>query len=106
MNRRFPKDFLNDYTQVIFTQPLAHGKYIKEIYTKENKKWVLEYESNSAFHICPYDGCVRNCADCGAFDEDFDINYCLNKQQKFTSVELLKRAEKCIAVDLEVKFID
>ena len=95
---------LSEYQSIVFYQPLAHNKKIKEIYTKTPKGWGLRYESDSVHHICPYDGVFRNCADCGALDEDFDISYCTDKKQYFTDKELFNRIQKCLKAQLGVDY--
>ena len=106
MARKINKDYVNQYRKIILTQPLAHGKYIQQVYTKEGLTWKVTHTTNSAYHICPYDGIFRNCKDCGALEDDFDIKYCLKKQQLISSGALSNRVNDCLNANLEVQFID
>lgn len=106
VERRITKDYVDRFDRVELIQPLAHNKYIKQCYDKTQKQgWKLTYISNSAFHICPADGVFRNCADCGALNEDFDINFCMNKLQFISTGALVGRIVDCKKAGLEVKFI-
>lgn len=107
MNQRINQKFINKYDRIIFTQPLAHDKYIKQIYIKEGNtnKWKVVYKSNSIHHICPYDGVFRNCADCGAIDEDFDVKFCTNKTEIVGAGALIERIYKCQDAGLKVDFL-
>ena len=106
MARKVNKDYVNQYSKVILIQPLAHGRYIQLMYEKVDKGWKATYSTNSAFHICPYDGIFRNCRDCGALEDDFDGKFCLKKQQIISAGALSNRINDCFSSDLEVKFID
>lgn len=106
MARKVNKDYVNQYGKIVLTQPLAHGKYIQQTYTKEGLTWKVVHSSNSAYHICPYDGQFRNCKDCGALEDDFDVKFCLKKQQLISSTALSGRINDCLKAGLEVKFID
>ena len=105
MRQKISQRFLEKYDVVILTQPLAHGKYIKQKYHKADNIWAITYESNSIYHICPYDGIFRNCVDCGALDEDFDIEFCLNKIESISSGALIERIYKCQDAGLQVDFL-
>ena len=106
MARKVNKDYVNQYHQVVLTQPLAHGKYIRQTYNKTKHGWVITHSTNSAYHICPYDGQFRNCKDCGALEDDFDIKFCLKKQQVVGAAALSERVNDCLGAGLEVQFID
>lgn len=105
MRQKISQRFLERYDVIVFTQPLAHDKYIKQKYNKKDGKWTVTYESNSVYHICPYDGVFRNCVDCGATDEDFDIEFCLNKVETIGSAALIERIYKCQDAGLQVDFL-
>lgn len=105
--RKLNKDYISQYSKIIMTQPLAHGKHMQVIYTKDTDgKWRARYLTNSAFHICQYDGNFRNCRDCGAFEEDFDINFCLKKEQILSSGAVSVRVNECLGSGLDVQFFD
>ena len=104
MARRITKDYIEQYDEIEFTQPLAHDKHIKQVYDKLSNGWGLMYSSNSVHHICPYDGVFRNCAECGGLEEDFDISYCTDKMQVVSSAALIERINDCLKAGLEVKF--
>ena len=106
MARKINKDYVNQYSKVIMTQPLAHGKYIQLTYEKDDIKWRARYSTNSAFHICPYDGNFRNCRDCGALDDNFNVNYCLKKEQVISAGALSNRINDCLKAGLQVQFVD
>lgn len=104
MARRITKEYIEQYNEIELIQPLAHDKYIKQVYDKFPAGWRLMYLSNSAHHICPYDGIFRNCIECGGLEEDFDISYCINKVQMISSAALIERINDCLKAGLEVKF--
>ena len=107
MARKVNKDYVSQYKKIIITQPLAHEKYIQLTYEKDmDNKWRARYSTNSAYHICQYDGIFRNCKDCGALDEEFDVEFCLNKEQILSAGAVSVRANECLAAGLEVQFID
>lgn len=106
MARKVNKDYVNQYSKVILIQPLAHGRYVQLMYEKVDKGWKANYSTNSAYHICPYDGIFRSCRDCGALEDDFDGQFCLKKQQIISAGALSNRINDCFSSDLEVKFID
>ena len=107
MARKVNKDYVSQYSKIIMTQPLAHGKYIQLTYEKDTDgKWRARYSTNSAYHICQYDGNFRNCKDCGALDEDFDVEFCLNKEQILSAGAVSVRVNECLGSGLEVQFID
>lgn len=107
MARKVNKDYVSQYKKIIMTQPLAHEKYIQLTYEKDiDGRWKARYSTNSAYHICQYDGNFRNCKDCGALDEDFDIEFCLNKEQILSAGAVSIRVNECLASGLEVQFID
>ena len=106
MARKVNKDYINQYRKVILTQPLANDKYIRQTYDKTNDGWKATHSTNSALHICPYDGIFRNCKDCGALEDNFDINFCINKTQVFSAAALCGRVNDCINAGLDVRFID
>lgn len=107
MARRVNKDYVNQYSKIILTQPLAHNKHIQLTFEKTDKSWwKARYSTNSAYHICPYDGNFRNCKDCGALEDDFDVNFCLKKEQFLSAGAVSVRANECLAVGLDVQFID
>lgn len=105
MAYRITKDYIEQYDKIVFTQPLAHDKYIKQVYDKLSNGWGLMYLSNSVHHICPYDGVFRNCAECGGLEEDFDISYCTDKMQVISSAALIERINDCMKAGLEVSFL-
>lgn len=106
MARKVNKDYVNQYSKIILTQPLAHEKYIRQTYDKIDKGWKVTHSTNSAYHICPYDGIFRNCKDCGALEDDFDVSFCLNKTQIVSAGALSGRINDCLGAGLKVDFID
>lgn len=106
MVRKVNKDYVNQYSIITMVQPLAHEKYIKLTYEKGKDGWHARYSTNSAYHICPYDGNFRNCKDCGALEDDFDVKFCLKKEQILSAGALSVRVNECLGAGLEVKFKD
>ena len=106
MSRKVNEKYVENFSTIIFTQPLRSGRIIEEVYSKTPKGWLVTYNSDSAYHICPYDGAFRNCKECGANDEDFDVNFCLEKRQYFTPKELVNRIEICLDAKLNVRFVE
>lgn len=60
-------------TKVVITQPLAHGKFLKKIYTldrdSERPRYTVSFETNSSFDFCDKEGVFRKCAHCAHFRE-------------------------------------
>ena len=106
MNRRINKGYVNQYNKISLVQPLAHEVCMEQTYDKDGNRWRLTYSSTSVHHICPYDGVFRNCADCGALNEDFDVEICTSKRQYVSTGELVNRIIDCMKAKLEVKFLD
>lgn len=108
MARRVNKDYVNQYSTVTITQPLAHGKKMVLQYRKaiDGKNWVARYSTDSAYHICPYDGIFRNCKDCEGYPDDGDASFCINKVQVLGAGALSERINECISAGLDVQFRD
>lgn len=104
--RRINKEYVERYSKVVLTQPLAHNTCIQQTYYKEGKKWRLTYSSSSIHHICPYDGVYRNCRDCGGLEDDFDLKFCTNKTQFVSTGALVERIIDCKKAGLKVEFLD
>lgn len=105
MAHKMTKDYIEMYDRIILIQPLAHQKYLNQIYDKCDKGWLISYESNSIHHVCFFDGVFRDCKECGILDEDFDISYCVNKTELISSAALIDRISDCRKAGLEVRFI-
>ena len=109
MKKNFKRIKVEDvefYNKIILTQPLAHDTYLRQTYDKEGKRWRLTYSSTSIHHVCPYDGIYRNCKDCGALEEDFDVKFCINKMQFVSTAALIERIIDCKKAGLEVEFLE
>ena len=110
MARKINKDYLQNYTKVIMTQPLPKGnKLFMTFNLNDDKEWcTASYSTNRecGYHVCPYDGQFRNCKDCGALDDDFDVKFCLKKQQVYSPGAVCTRINDCIKAGLNVQFID
>ena len=105
MARRITEKYIEQYDRIVFNQPLAQQKYLKQIYDKCNKGWLISYQSDSAYHVCFFDGVFRDCKECGILEDDFDISYCVNKTELISSAALIDRISDCRKAGLEVKFI-
>ena len=96
-------DYINTYNCIILEQPLTNGRYLREQYTQEDGVWKRTFSSNSSYHLCPYDGSFRECKSCGLGGEEFNIDYCLSKQE-FTPISILvNRIKLCQAAGLHVE---
>lgn len=98
-------DWDNCY-MIVLTQPLNKGYYIQQVYYNKPNGWMLRWDSNYPKHICPYDGIFRSCYDCGIDEEDFEVNYCLDKEQIISKKELIKRIKLAEGAGCEVKFAE
>lgn len=106
MGRRINENYINRYNCVVLTQPLAHDKFLKQIYHKAKDKWIISYDSNSVYHVCPFDGVFRNCSECGILDENFNVTICTNKTQAVDIKELYQRVMDCKKSGLQVDFLN
>jgi hypothetical protein len=96
-------DYINTYTHVVLEQPLKSDKYLREEYTRNGELWERVFSSNSSFHLCPFDGSFRDCKSCGLGGEEFDIAYCLSKQECIPISTLVNRIKLCQAAGLRVE---
>lgn len=97
-------EYVETYTSICFEQPLKNNKYLREEYSRTEDGWECRYSSNSTYHLCPYDGQFRACKDCGISDADFDIDYCLSKQQTIPTSLLIKRIKLCQSAGVPITF--
>lgn len=102
--RSVNKNYLDRYDRIILTQPLVRGTNMQQVYDKMDKGWKLTYQSTSVHHICPYDGVFRNCKECGALEEDFDVGFCMDKIEVVSSGALIERINDCKRAGLDVEF--
>lgn len=93
------KDCLATSTTIIMTENLQPaGTYLRVMYEKMEPApytWRATYTSNSAYHICPFDGNFRKCESCRGIEEMEDT-YCLTKQQFVSTKELEERIKMYI----------
>jgi hypothetical protein len=106
MARRITKDYIEKYDKIVFTQPLAHQKYLKQIYNKYDNGWLISYDSDSVHHVCFFDGVFRDCKECGILEDDFDISYCVSKTESISSAALIERINDCMKAEIEVNFLN
>jgi len=106
MARRITEKYIEEYNRIIFTQPLAHHKHLKQIYDKCSKGWIISYKSDSAYHVCFFDGVFRDCKECGILDKDFDISNCVRKTELISSAALVERINDCMKAGIEVSFLN
>lgn len=98
--------FLDKYVTVTLTQPLANGRWMRQVYDRTaDGNWFLTYESNCDFHICPYDGVFRKCSACGAAEKDFDPAFCRTRYIYVDDKELSARIKDCKRAGLEVRYV-
>lgn len=98
---KITKGYVNRFDRIEFTQVLPNGRHVYEEYIRHprTETWYIEYSSDSAYHICPYDGIFRECVDCYAYneavdDEDF-VELCLQHEIRVSSTELARRCTLC-----------
>ena len=61
------------------------------------------YSTDSAYHICPYDGRFRDCKTCDATINNLD---CSGYEEIISSTEMAQRAAACSkAPDCTIKFM-
>ena len=105
MGKKITRGYVEHYNTVVFTETLPSGRHIEQTYTKTPKGWLAMHSTDSAYHICPYDGVFRQCQECGADKEDFDVEFCKSKREYITGDELAARCNDCLAADVPVKFL-
>lgn len=103
--RKIKPDYLENYYKIQLIQPVKSGDII-ETYENINGAWVLIYTTTTIYSICPYDGQFRDCKVCGIHEPDFDVEFCLDKQQILSSGALCGRINQCLEAGLEVKFFE
>lgn len=111
--RKITADYVDYYKRVEFTQPLAHGVWVREIYNSpHNGMWTISYKSNSVHHICPYTGEFVSCDKCmeeydgPEWDAEGEVEWCLSFETRVSSKVLASRANTCRDAGLEVKFFE
>lgn len=98
-------DFIENYSVIKLIQPLAHDRYvIQECIKTPEGKWSIKFSTNSAYHICEYDGVFRKCVDCELNNSEEYVN-CITKQQILSSGALVGRIKDCLKAGLEVKYL-
>ena len=104
--RKITPDFIDSYSIVKMTQPLGGDRYVMQECTKTPEgKWSVKFSTNSAYHICQYDGVFRKCAECELNNSEEYIN-CITKQQLLSSAALVGRIEDCLRANLEVNYLE
>ena len=103
--RSFKPEYLNFYHKVQLIQPVKTGDII-ETYELVNNQWVLTYSTTTIYNICPYDGQFRDCKACGIHEPDFDVEFCLNKQNVFSAGAVCGRINRCLEVGLAVRLYE
>lgn len=98
---KITKGYVNRFDKIKFTQVLPGGRKVYEEYIRKpnTEKWYVQHSSDSAHHICPYDGIFRECVDCEEYenavdDEDF-VEGCLARTEWVLSTELARRCTLC-----------
>lgn len=98
---KITKGYVNRFDRIKFTQVLSSGRKVYEEYIRKpnTEKWYVQHSSDSAHHICPYDGIFRECVDCEEYenavdDEDF-VEGCLARTEWVLSTELARRCTLC-----------
>lgn len=98
---KITKGYVNRFDLIKFTQILPSGRRVCETYFKQPnvEEWTIQYTTDSAYHICPYDGIFRDCGNCDVYEEAGDeedfIERCLAHIQRINSMELARRCTLC-----------
>lgn len=98
---KITKGYVNRFDRIKFTQLLPSGRHVYEEYIRQphTENWYMKYSSDSAHHICPYDGMFRECIDCEVYDEAVDdedfVELCLSHEIRIDSTELARRCTLC-----------
>lgn len=98
---KITKGYVNRFDLIKFTQVLPNGRHMFETYFREPNKetWKIQHSTDSAYHICPYDGIFRECGECevvleSANDEEI-VEKCLQKLERISSEGLARRCTLC-----------
>lgn len=106
---KITKGYVNHYQTIKMTQTLPSGRHVYVTYTKiENKdRWQAAYSTDSAYHICPFDGRFINCPDCGVCSTDKEHEEsCVSHKEVISSKEMASRANACAkAPDCTIEFL-
>lgn len=106
--RNITKGYIKHYERIKMEQTLPSGRHLRVEYMRiPTGKWVAKYETDSVYHICPYDGVFRNCKDCEAYnEEDEKMNSCILHSDVVTDDEMVSRAVACAAAkDCTINFL-
>lgn len=108
--KRMRKEVLASYKEIIFTQPLADGLWIKETCTKGSDGfWYVHYHSNSATHICPFDGNFRRCDYCAHLEDNPEKEgekICTKKDLKFSPDAVIEHIYLAQKASIPIEFWD
>lgn len=104
--KKVTKGYVNRFDVIKFIDTLPSGRHVYEIYTRVRPEtmWTIMHSTDSTYHICPYDGIFRNCSDCGANAEDFDVQFCLDKLERISSEALAERCTLCEAAQVPITY--
>lgn len=106
---KITKGYVNHYQTIKMTQMLPSGRHVYVMYTKIKNKdqWQATYSTDSAYHICPFDGRFINCQDCDVYSTDKEyIDNCLLHSEMVSSKEMASRANACAkASDCTIEFL-
>lgn len=104
MAKKITRGYVNHYQTIKMAQTLPSGRHVFVEYVKTpNDKWVATYSTDSAYHICPYNGQFIDCAQCAAVieaanDEDI-VKNCFTREERISSEEMASRATACVNAD-------
>lgn len=94
--KKIKKEYIETYETISFVEKLADNKYLKENYIKNGSKWIINYESNSAFHLCPFRPSFIDCIECEYFKLKEDKHECSFPTSSVTTEELIKRINRYV----------
>lgn len=93
MADKITKGYVNHYQTITMTQTLPSGRNVYAKYVRIGKdKWNPIYSTDSAYHICPYDGQFRDCKVCDVTINGLD---CISHEEVISSAEMASRATAC-----------
>ena len=111
MANKITRGYVNHYQTIKMVQTLPSGRHVFVEYIKIGKdKWTPKYSTDSAYHICPYDGRFQDCIACEAFTEALNdemiVKNCQKHTEEISSTEMAQRAAACSkAPDCMISFM-
>lgn len=108
--KKITRAFVTHHNLITMEQILPSGRKVWATWGRLKKdEWLPSYKTDSAYHICPYDGAFKDCKTCDMYDEDGGTMFdnCMEwwNKQKITDEEMASRATACAnAAGCTIKF--